>query len=156
MKWMIVFIAAVFVFGTTGCNILEKIKTKSKNLKLSSGVKSESNATTYVLPFAVKLAGQAAAPKNDICAAIANPVANNAEIVVSAAKNDMMIINVFHSDDNGNVSTASKAAAIILIKKGENKTTLDKTTEKHKLKAGTYMMNVMAERKTARVIFTVK
>lgn len=156
MQRMIVCAVAIMVFVTTGCNILDKIKTKSQNLKLSSGVKSESDAVTYVLPFGVKLGGQAAAPRNDICAAIANPVANNAEIEVDSPKNDMMIINVFYSDDKGNVRTASKAAAIILIQKGQNKTSLDKTTEKNTLKAGTYIMNVVAEGKTARVVFTVK
>ena len=156
MKKTMFVVVAVMIFVTTGCNLLDKIKTKSQNLKLDSGTKSQSDAVTYVLPFGVKLGGQAAAPKNDICAAVADPVANNAEIEIDAPKNDMMIINVFSSDDKGNVGTASKARAIILIQKGENKTTLDKTNEKNILKAGTYTMNVVAEGKTARVVFTVK
>ena len=55
----------------------------------------------------------------------------------------------------GNVVQGAKAA-IILIKKGQNKTTIDKTTDNKKLKAGTYLMNVVAAGKTARVVFVAK
>ena len=149
-KWTLVVAAVVLLTGITGCELLNQIKKAGKS---DSG--SASSSSVNVLPFPVKLGGQAAAKRNDICAAIANPVANNAEIFVDVPTNDMIIINAFPSDANGKIPSGAKAA-IILIKKGENKTTIDKTTDNKKLSSGTYLMNVVATGKTARVVFVVK
>ena len=67
----------------------------------------------------------------------------------------MMIINAFACDANGKVANG-ESAKIIMIKKGENSSRLDKTMSKKKLTAGNYIMNIVAAGKTARVFFVVK
>lgn len=142
--------AIVLAMGVTGCELAQKIGRSAEALTEKPGLANE-----YVMPFPVTLAGQNTAKKNSICAQITNPVSNNAEIVVDAKADKMMIINVYPSDANAKIPQGAKCL-ILLIKKGENKTTLDKTTSKEKLKSGIYLMNVMAAGKTARVLFTVK
>jgi len=153
MKKISIAIVCVMIVSLTGCKLLDSIKTKSKNLKLASGTKSQSSAKTYSLPFGVKIGGKSAVAKNDICAEIPGTVANNAKIVVDAKTDDMIIINVFPCKEDGSVSSGTKCRSIILIKKGSNKTTLNKSTENVTLPAGTYIMNVVAQGTTARVIF---
>ena len=109
----------------------------------------------YIMPFPVMIGGQKTTRKNSICASIANPVSSNAEIVLEAKTDKMMIINVFPCDENGKVARGVKTE-IILIKKGGNKTSLDKTVSKNKLSPGTYIMNATAADKTARIFFKVK
>ena len=152
-KLTIIVSVAVLLAGITGCELLDRIKQKGH----AHAVKTETGSTSSVNvhPFPVNLCGQAAVKRIDICAAIANPVANNAEIVVDAPTDEMIIINAFPSDANGKIPSGVKTA-IILIKKGKNKSTIDKTTDNKKLKAGTYLMNVVAGGKTARVVFVVK
>lgn len=105
-----------------------------------------------VLPFRVKLGGQEARLRNasDIFAVVDTAVPNNAEIEVDVTT-EMIIINVFHSDDRGN---ATGAPAVIMIQ-GGNKTTLDKTMDLQTLEPGTYLMNIVAGGNTARVLFKV-
>ena len=150
-KFTLIMAAAVLLAGITGCEMLNKIKQAGGEASSSA----KTGSADYQMPFSVKLGGQDTVAKNAICAAIANPVANNAEIVVGAPTNAMIIINAFPCDVNGKVPQGAKAA-IILIKKGQNKTTINKTTDKKKLKAGTYLMNVVGGGKTARVLFVVK
>ncbi len=156
MKSISLVLACVMLTAVTGCKLLDSIKTKSQNLKLSSGTpQSQSSAKSYELPFGVKIGGKAAVAKNDICAAIPGSVTNNSEIVVDAKTDDMIIINVFPCREDGSVPSGTKCRSIILIKKGSNKTTLDKGTENVVLPKGTYIMNVVAQGNTARVVFTL-
>lgn len=146
---------ALLLAGITGCEVLNKMKNMGQSGSASAAPAAASSSAADILPFSVKLDGQEAAVKNDICAIIANPVSGSAEIEVGAPTDEMIIINAFPSDLNGKVQEGAKAA-IILIKKGEKKTTIDKTTDNNKLAAGTYLMNVVGGGKTARVVFTVK
>ena len=142
--------AAALVLGITGCELAQKIGRGAESLTEKPCLANE-----YAMPFPVKLAGQNTVKKNSICAQIQNPVANNAELAVDVKADGMIIINVFPSDADAKVPQGAKGL-ILLIKKGETKTTLDKTTSKEKLKPGIYLMNVVAAGNTARVMFTVK
>ncbi|NLF41047.1 hypothetical protein GX586_16510 [bacterium] len=108
------------------------------------------------LPFSVSIGGQAAkaASPNAPYAALDKPVAADAEIVLGA-KADMVIINVFPSDAKGNAKEGA-TPAIIIINKGE-KGTLASTMDKKKLEPGTYIANiVIGDKGTSRVMFEVK
>ena len=95
----------------------------------------------------------AAGKEGVIFAAVEQPVADNAALIVAVENSDMVIGNAFPADDTGKV--IASAAPPILIQKS-NKGTLDQTVDKKPLPAGTYLMNVMAGGKTARVFFKVK
>lgn len=150
-KLSLIVAGAVVLAGISGCKLLDQIKQAGGE---ASGA-ADTGSAAYQMPFDVKLGGQSTVAKNAVCAGIANAVANNAEIVIDASKDKMMIINAFPCDPEGNVAQGAKAA-VILIKKGDNKTTIDKTMDKKKLSAGNYIMNVVANNKTARVFFVVK
>ncbi len=152
MRIAVLAVVGAFVFATvTGCAFFEKLKQATREAHHAA----TTGSSEYLMPFVVTLGGQATAPKNAVCAAIPNPVANNAEIIVEASSGKMIIINAFPCDPDGNVDNDAKAA-IILIEEGKNKTTIDKTTDSKKLAAGNHIMNVVADNKTARVFFVVK
>ena len=148
------FVCVMFV-GVTGCQLMDSIKNKSKNLKLSSGTRSQSSEKTYTLPFGVKVGNQKAVVKNDICAEILKPVDNDAKIIVDTDKSDQTFINVFPCEEDGSVSSATKARSIIIIPKGKNRTHLNDSTEKITLPSGVYMMNIVSQGNTARVMFKI-
>lgn len=154
-KLTLIVAGALLLAGITGCEVLNKMKNLGSTPSAGTAPAASTSAAADVLPFSVKLDGTAAKPNNDICAIIAGSVSNSAVIEVGAPTDEMIIINAFPSDVNGKIPSGAKAA-IILIKKGENKTTIDKTTDNKKLAAGTYLMNVVGGGKTARVVFTVK
>ena len=155
-KMTIIVAAAVLLAGITGCEVLNKMKNLGGSPSTGGATPAPTaSSSADILPFPVSLGGQKAAPRNQICAAIANPVSNNAEIVVGAPTDKMIIINVVPSKADGNIPSGGKTA-IILIKKGNNKTTIDKTSDNKKLAPGTYLMNVVGGGKTARVVFVVK
>jgi len=113
-------------------------------------------AAADALPFSVSIGGQAAkaASPNAPYAALDKPVAADAEIVLGAEA-DMVIINVFPSDAKGNAKEGA-TPAIIIINKGE-KGTLASTMDKKKLEPGTYIANiVIGDKGTSRVMFEVK
>lgn len=156
MKKLSIILACVFMLSVTGCQLLDSIKTKSKNLKLSSGTpQSQSSSKSYKIPFGVKVGGKAAVAKNDICAEVPGSVSSTSEIEVDAKTDDMIIINVFPCREDGSVPSGTKCRSIILIKKGNNKINLDKGTENIVLPKGKYIMNVVAQGNTARVVFTL-
>lgn len=150
-KLSLIATAVVLLAGISGCKLMDQIKQSFGEASTAA----DTGTAAYQMPFPVTLGGQSTVAKNAICAAIANPVADNAEIVIDAPKDKMMIINAFPCDAEGNPDKGAKAA-VILIKKGLNKITIDKTMDKKKLQAGSYVMNVVANNKTARVFFVVK
>jgi len=106
------------------------------------------------LPFPVSLGGQAATYKaGEPFAKVANPVKNNAAIEVSA-KSDMTIINVNKVNEKGEPAAGGQPAVILL--QGTNKGTLDQSMDKRKLEPGNYLLSVVAEGKTASVLFKVE
>lgn len=112
-------------------------------------------ADSLILPFAVTVDGQdaIAGSEDAVYATIGSSVSNEAEIVVDD-DSGMIIVNIFLSDNSGNVEPGTQP--VIIIVQGDNKTTLDKTMDNKKLDPGYYLMNVMSSGKTAKVLFEVK
>ena len=107
------------------------------------------------LPFSVSIGGQAAkaTPESAPFAMIEKPVAADAALEVGA-KSGMIIVNIVSANDKGQPIEGA-TPAILVIQTG-NKTTLDKTMDGKKLAAGNYHMAVVAEGKTASVIFKIQ
>lgn len=106
------------------------------------------------LPFPVSLGGQAATyKKGEPFAKVAAPVKNDAAIEVTA-KGNPIIINVNKTDAKGQPAPGG-APAIILLQ-GTNKGSLAGTMDKSKLAAGDYMLSVVADGKTATILFKVE
>ncbi len=130
----------------------------SKNVAKKEDVKKDDAKTagaSPALPFGVKLGGQQAAAKGDASfATVEQAVADNAELEATVENPEMVIINVFPSDDNGKVKEG--VTAIIIMFQKSNKGTIAQTIDKKKIPAGTYLMNIVAGDKTSRVVFKIK
>ncbi|MFN5540190.1 MAG: hypothetical protein ACK481_09070 [Candidatus Melainabacteria bacterium] len=98
------------------------------------------------LPFKVKVAGQEAKVKS--------PVSASADLEFEVKDKSMIIINIFPFTDRGIVDNAAKPK-IILVNQS-NKTKLNKTMDKAALQPGNYLMNVVADQKSSRILFEVK
>ncbi len=111
----------------------------------------------FTLPFPVSIGGQAAAIKGDAATAtfalIEKPVAANAALEVDV-KADMIICNIVAADEKG--APKEGASPAVLLIQGGNKTTLDKTMGDVKFAPGSYMIAVVAEGKTATVLFKIQ
>lgn len=105
-------------------------------------------------PFDVKVAGQLATPTGNSVAVVANPVSADSEVEVVASVTDTMFVNAFASDATGKVANTTSPEVIMVS--GTNKFKLNQTMSKKSLAPGTYMMNIMANNETSRVLFTVK
>ncbi len=106
------------------------------------------------LPFPVSVGGQAATYKaGEPFAKVANPVKNDAPIEVSA-KADMVIINVSKTNAKGEPEAGGQPAVILL--QGTNKSALSQSMDKRKFETGNYLMSVVAEGKTASILFKVE
>ena len=107
------------------------------------------------LPFGVSLGGQAATyKKGEPFAKVAKPVKNDAAIEVAAKADGTIIINVNKTDAKGAPAPGGQPAIIIL--QSTNKGTLAGTMDKQKLAPGSYLLNVIADGKTASILFTVE
>ncbi len=107
------------------------------------------------LPFGVNLGGQAATyKKGEPFAKVAKPVKNDAAIEVSAKADQMIIINVNKTDEKGAPAAGGQPAVILL--QNTNKGTLAGTMDKQKLAAGNYLLSVVADGKTASILFKVE
>jgi hypothetical protein len=106
------------------------------------------------LPFPVSIGGQAATYKaGEPFAKVAKSVKNDAAIEVSA-KADMIIINVAKTNEKGEPEAGGQPAVILL--QGTNKGALNQSMDKRKLEAGNYILSVVAEGKTASILFKVE
>ena len=106
------------------------------------------------LPFPVSLGGQAATYKaGEPFARIANPVKSDAAIEVTA-KADMIIINVNKTNEKGEPESGGQAA--VISAQGTNKGALDKSMDKRKFAPGDYLLSVVAEGKTASILFKIE
>jgi hypothetical protein len=106
------------------------------------------------LPFPVSVGGQAATyKKGEPFAKLAKPVKNDAAIEVTA-KADLIIINVNKVNEKAEPAPGAQPAVILL--QGTNKGSLAGTTDKQKLGAGNYMLSVVAEGKTATILFKIE
>ena len=110
------------------------------------------------LPFGVTIGGQAAEVKGKSAettfATIDKPVAPDAAIELGTKGNEMTIINVVPADEKG-APKEGAATQVIVVQTG-TKTSLDKTMDGKKLAAGTYLMALVTEGKTASVLFKVQ
>jgi hypothetical protein len=107
------------------------------------------------LPFGVSLGGQAATyKKGEPFAKVAKAVKNDAAIDVAAKADQMIIINVNKTDDKGTPAAGGQPAIIIL--QNTNKGTLAGTMDKQKLGPGSYLLSVVADGKTASILFKVE
>ncbi len=154
--------AAVTMFAVTGAYaqfglgdvIKKEVKPEVKKEDVKKDDAKAAGAST-ALPFGVKLGGQQATAKGDAnFATVEKAVADNAELEVAVDKPEMVIINVFPSDEKG--TPKDGAAAIIIMFQKTNKGTIDQTIDKKKIPAGTYLMNVVAADKTSRIVFKIK
>ena len=78
---------------------------------------------------------------------------NDAEIEVSA-KADMIIINVAKTNEKGEPVPAGQPAVILL--QGTNKGALNQSMDKRKFEAGNYILSVVADGKTASILFKIE
>ncbi|HAA02792.1 MAG TPA: hypothetical protein DCZ69_16050 [Syntrophobacteraceae bacterium] len=108
-----------------------------------------------ILPFPVSLGGQkAVVEKPDaVFAKIAQPVAANAELAVETKEN-MIIVNIFDSDANGNAKQGVQP--LVVIMQGTKKSPINKTMDGKSPAPGYHIMNIVAGGATARVFFSVK
>lgn len=106
------------------------------------------------LPFPVSIGGQAATyKKGEPFAKLAKPVKNDAAIEVTT-KATMTIINVNKVNDKGEPAPNGQPAIILL--QNTNKGTLAGTMDKSKIAAGSYAMSVVADGKTATILFKIE
>ena len=109
---------------------------------------------TTALPFTVSVGGQAATYKaGEPFARLAKPVKNDAaiEVTTSAA---MTIINVNKVNEKGEPVPGGSPAIILL--QNTNKGSLAGTMDKQKLAAGSYLLSVVADGKTASILFSIE
>ena len=120
----------------------------------SFGVAASHAQDGGALPFPVSLGGQAATfKKGEPFAKVATPVKNDAAIEVTS-KGNPIIINVNKTDAKGQPAPGGTPAIILL--QGTNKGSLAGTMDKSKLAAGDYMLSVVADGKTATILFKVE
>ena len=120
---------------------------------LVSGVVFAGRPVFY--PFDVKVAGQLAIQAPNDVAKVANPVTNDSEVeVVVPVVTGTLFVNIFASDPKGTVANTTNAEIILVD--GVNKFKLNQLMSKKTLVPGNYMMNIMANNETSRVLFTVK
>jgi hypothetical protein len=109
---------------------------------------------TTALPFAVSVGGQAATYKaGEPFAKLDKPVKSDAAIEVDS-KAAMIIINATKSDEKGQPVAGAAPATILL--QNTNKGTLAGTMDKQKLASGNYLLSVVADGKTASILFSVE
>ena len=107
-----------------------------------------------VLPFDLTLGGVKAVMQegNMLFATIGEPV--KADAVLKLEKQvPMLIINAFPCDEDGTVHEGQPAAVIFI--KDTDQVKLDATIDGKKLGPGSYLANVVAESRTARIVFTI-
>ncbi len=106
------------------------------------------------LPFPVSVGGQAATyKKGEPFAKLAKQVKNDAALEVNA-KGDPIIINVHKTNAKGEPVPGDTPAIILL--QGTNKGTLAGTMDKSKLAPGDYLLSVVADGKTATILFKIE
>ena len=106
-------------------------------------------------PFEVTLGGQKAeiGEWGDLFAVVKEPV--KADAVLSLEKEaPMLIVNAFPCKEDGTILMDGAPAAVIFANQTKE-VKLDATMDKKELAPGTYLMNVVANGKTSRVVFTV-
>ncbi len=107
-------------------------------------------------PFRVSLDGKDAVLRsaNDVFAVIDNPVSADA-VIVADAEDDTIFINIFASNERGEV--ASDTMPAVILYRPDTTVRLDNTMDGSRLEPGYYLMNVVAPSKgTSRVVFRIE
>ena len=112
-------------------------------------------ARPLFLPFAVTVGGQKAEMKadNDLFAVLEKPIKADATLALEKPV-PMLIINAFPCKEDGSVEQTAPAA--IIFAQNTASTPMNATMDKKPLPPGTYLMNIVANQATARVVFTVE
>lgn len=120
---------------------------------VSMGLCEEERPLLY--PFDVTLGGQKAEMGDwgDLFAVVKEPVKPDAVLALEKEV-PMLIVNAFPCKEDGTILMAGAPAAVIFVQNAAE-VKLDATMDKKPLEAGTYLMNVVADGKTSRVVFTV-
>ena len=105
-------------------------------------------------PFDVTLGGTKAemSADNRLFAEVAKPVPADAVLALEKEV-PSLIVNAFPCGEDGSVEEDQPAAVIYARNVKEVK--LDATMDKNKLKPGNYLASVIADDRTARIVFTV-
>ncbi len=119
----------------------------------SLGFAEEERPMLY--PFDVTLNGQKAeiGDWGDLFAVVKEPVKADAVLAIDKVA-PMLIINAFPCKEDGSILMDGAPAAVIFAKETAE-VKLDATMDKKNLAPGTYLMNVVANNRTSRVVFTV-
>ena len=120
-----------------------------------AAVLGEEAERPLLYPFEVTLGGQKAeiGEWGDLFAVVKEPV--KADAVLSLEKEaPMLIVNAFPCKEDGTILMDGAPAAVIFANQTKE-VKLDATMDKKKLAPGTYLMNVVANGKTSRVVFIV-
>ena len=106
-------------------------------------------------PFDVTLGGHKAVMGDwgELFAVVKEPVKPDAILAIEAEA-PMLIVNAFPCKEDGTILMDGAPAAVIFAQTTAE-VKLDATMDKKKLAPGTYLMNVVANGKTSRVVFTV-
>ncbi len=108
-------------------------------------------------PFPVKIGGQAAelVEGGVTHAKIMKPVAANAPMTVENVSGNI-IVNIFASDENGNVTQENQGKATVLMFAADSSKGINDKLTGPDIKPGFYLANVVGGGKTSRVVFQVK
>ncbi|MCK5843461.1 MAG: hypothetical protein KAG97_02060 [Victivallales bacterium] len=121
--------------------------------KVDPAKQAKLNRINATLPFSVTVDGAEAAKATPICAKLARPVPNNAELVLGASTKGIIVISFFPCDKDGIVLSGGKPALIIL--RGSLKTSLSNTLDKKSLKPGFQLMRITAGDQAASVLLDI-
>lgn len=120
-----------------------------------SAVSGEEAERPLLYPFDVALGGQKAkiGEWGDLFAVVKVPVKADALLTLENEA-PMLIVNAFPCKEDGTILMDGAPTAVIFAKQTKE-VKLDATMGQKKLAPGTYLMNVVANGKTSRVVFTV-
>ena len=110
--------------------------------------------TVGIYPSKVTLGGREAMiqKKGDLFAVIAKPVTTDAFLEIEK-QSELLIVNAFRREEDRTVASGTTPGAMFAQKDDQVK--LNASLDKKVLKPGRYLMNVVAHKKTSRVVFTV-
>lgn len=121
----------------------------------ASAIAEEQGERPLLYPFDVTLGGHKAeiGAWGDLFAVVKVPVKADAVLAIDKEA-PILIVNAFPCKEDGTILMEGAPAAVIFANKVKE-VKLDATMDKKKLAPGTYLMNVVANGNTSRVVFTV-
>ena len=146
-------LAILSVCQLSAQDVAEKESKKDSSEKVVEKV-AEKRPMLY--PFDVTIGGQKAVMQkgNILFAVIEKPVKADALLEIEKAA-PMLIVNAFAVKENGAVMEPGAQPAVYFVKE-KNAVKLTETMDKKPLKPGRYLVNVVANGTTSRVVFEVE